>query len=106
LYCAGPITKNVDGDTPHFIEVGRGIAEELRKRGWSVVLPHTNSFLIPGWTLDDYLAEDFEIILRCNAVVLLPNWHNSKGTRAEIDFASARGIPIYDFKTLLPDHRA
>lgn len=106
LYCAGPITKNSLGDTPEFLATAREIAEELRQMGWSVVLPHSNSFAIEGWTLDQYLAEDFELISRCDAVVLLPNWHESKGTRREIDFASARGIPIFDHKTLLPDRRA
>jgi hypothetical protein len=35
--------------------------------------------------------------------VLLPNWQYSAGTRQEIEFATLRGIPVYDYRALLPD---
>ena len=105
-YIAGPITANAAGDTAGFVETGRRVAEEMRKRGWSCILPHMNSFAIDGWKLDDYLAEDFELLQRCDFVVLLPHWRLSEGTKREVEFASERGIPVFDFRTMLPDYRA
>lgn len=103
LYTAGPITPNVMGDTPEFVSVAQLIATALRKLGWAVVCPHMNSLTIDGGTLDDYLKEDFRIIRGCDAVVLLPNWQHSNGSKAEIDFASKRGIPVFSYRAFLPD---
>ena len=103
LYTAGPIR----GDQDRNVERARDLAIELRTAGWSVFCPHLNSVDIPGiGGLDAYLAEDFEVLARCDALVLLPNWQKSEGSLREIEFASMRGIPILDWRALLPDGRA
>jgi hypothetical protein len=91
------------GTTEDFVSVACHIGMLLRKAGWSVAIPHINSFPIDGWDLSRYLAEDFRIIRGCDALVLLPNWQYSAGTRQEIEFATLRGIPVYDYRALLPD---
>jgi nucleoside 2-deoxyribosyltransferase len=102
IYLAGPYTGNPMGTTEEFVSVAVLIGRKLREAGWSVALPHCNSFPIDGWDLQRYLAEDFRIIRGCDALALLPNWQYSAGTRLEIEFASRRGIPIYDYTALLP----
>ena len=94
LYLAGPISKNVNASQEVNVAGGQAWALRFRGNGWSVVSPHYNSVEIPGWTLDDYLAEDFEIIARCDALVLLPGWQDSRGARREVEFASSRGIQV------------
>lgn len=95
LYLAGPISTNEDADEAEHVRRGQDWARRFRLAGWSVVSPHYNSVELPGWTLDDYLAEDFEIIARVDGLVLLPGWKKSQGTRREVDFASARGVRVY-----------
>jgi hypothetical protein len=105
-YTAGPITANVAGTTEEFVETARKIAVEMRKRGWSILCPHTNSIAIEGWTLADYLREDFELLARCDFLVLLPHWQESRGAKAEVEFASRHGIPVLDYRAFLPDWEA
>ena len=103
LYLAGPYTTNEKGDTEEFIATAKTIGTELRRMGWALVIPHCNSLPIDGWCLARYLAEDFRIIRGCDALVILPHWQFSPGTRQEIEFATLRGIPVYDYRTLMPD---
>ena len=104
LYTAGPITSNCDGAMAEHVERARGIAVRLRRLGWSIVCPHLNSIEIAGFTLDDYLREDFAILRRCDALVLLPGWKNSKGAIREVEFVSKRlptPLPVWDYTLLL-----
>jgi len=34
-------------------------------------------------------------LLRCDAVLVLPNWQQSEGTKKEIEVAEKYGIPVY-----------
>jgi hypothetical protein len=102
LYTAGPIRPNSAGSTKQHIAVAVMVTEALRRAGWGVVCPHKNSWDIEGLEVEDYLSEDFEIILRADAVVLLPNWRESDGARREVEFASLRGIDVIDWRRLVP----
>lgn len=53
---------------------------------------------------DDWLAKDVEILLRCDAVVLLPGWQNSLGATIEVKAAKDKGLPIFD-SVQCADHR-
>ena len=104
LYTAGPITANCDGTMAEHVERAKGIAVRLRREGWSVVCPHLNSAEIAGFTLDDYLREDFTILRRCDALVLLPGWRNSQGAIREVEFASRLrpvSLPVWDWSLLV-----
>lgn len=101
LYTAGPIRGN-GGNVQLNIEIARRLSKALWLAGWTVFCPHTNNSEIEGWGLAEYLAGDFEIISRCDAVVLLPGWEFSEGTRAEINFAGERNIPVLSICALLP----
>ncbi len=104
LYTAGPISPNCDGTMTMHVDRARTIAIGLRRQGWSVVCPHLNSVELPGFTLDDYLREDFRILLGCDALVLLPGWRNSKGAIREVEFASKKQpvpLPVWDWTLLL-----
>lgn len=104
LYTAGPITSNRDGTMAEHVARARDIAVRLRRAGWSVVCPHLNSIEIVGFTLDDYLAEDFRVLRDVDALVLLPFWRNSLGTRREIGHVAETkpvSFPIWDWTELL-----
>jgi hypothetical protein len=104
LYTAGPITSNCDGAMSEHVERAKGIAVRLRRLGWSVICPHLNSIEIVGFTLDDYLWEDFAILGRVDALVLLPGWRNSAGSLREVEFASKKQpvpLPVWDWSILL-----
>lgn len=104
IYLAGPIRPKGNQTLEGNVAIAKSIALDLWKSGYTVISPHANSDLpvslankeVEAWR---WLDGDFEIIARCDAVVVLPNWEQSEGTKGEIEFAEERKIPI----TYYPD---
>lgn len=104
VYLAGPIRPKGDQTLESNINNAKSIALELWKKGYTVISPHANSDLpitladkeVETWR---WLNGDLDIIARCDAVVVLPGWEESAGTKGEIEFAKERNIPI----TYYPD---
>lgn len=46
-------------------------------------------------TWADYLIRDLMLLKDCDAIVMLPNWVESKGALTEYYFAAGMGIHIY-----------
>jgi len=77
---------------------------------WSAVCPHTMNNLIGlemtdmGSKLDDdyWYESTCGLMLRCDAMILSPEWRGSQGCRQEVDEAFAHKIPcvplIRDFQ--------
>ena len=104
VYLAGPIRPKGDQTLESNINNAKSIALELWKKDYAVISPHANSDL-PISLADKevealrWLNGDLDIIARCDAVVVLPGWEESAGTKGEIEFAKERNIPI----TYYPD---
>lgn len=100
VYLAGPFTANTIEGIQHNIQIAKSVALALWKMGYIVMCPHTNA----GGTdwLDSDLPEsrimfgDIVLMLRCDMVVLLPGWENSKGTQKELVFAHGAGMPVLE----------
>ena len=71
----------------------------LWRHGIANICPHTNSALIDFGSEkvpDDFILPAYlEILKRCDAMVLVSGWSKSSGTLAEIELATALGIPVY-----------
>ena len=107
IYLAGPIRPKGEQTLEGNLKVAKDIAMELWKMGHVVICPHANTDLEEGiWDNEsngvDWIAGDLKIIARCDAVVVCPDWQESKGTLAEIDFADEHGIPVY-YYPVVPD---
>jgi hypothetical protein len=92
-YIAGPITG-----MPNFnIEGFRAAARELVRAGWRAVDPHTLHDVAPGVHPDEvYYRRDLIAMLdRCDAVVVLPGWEESRGAQTEVHVAVRCGMPVY-----------
>ena len=104
VYLAGPIRPKGDQTLESNINNAKNIALELWKKDYTVISPHANSDLpialadkeVEAWR---WLNGDLDIIARCDAVVVLPGWEESAGTKSEIKFAKERNIPV----TYYPD---
>lgn len=78
------------------IRAAEAVALELWLLGFAVICPGKNTEHFDGAAPDDtWLKGDFEIIRRCDAIVMGPGWETSKGARAERAFALINGIPIF-----------
>ena len=102
------ISGKYDGKTQEIIkqniEVARMVAIELWKMGYAVVCPHLNTggmdnegvpykMLVKGYT---------EILTRCDAIILLPGWKDSKGAVMERQVAIENCIAMYEYPELPP----
>jgi hypothetical protein len=105
IYVAGPYSAHTKEERDIHVVRAYKIAQELWLRGYVVICPHLNTYGFEGSASlgDDnweamfkmFLVGDFEIISRCDAVVMLPFWKQSKGACAEFVFAHWMGIPVY-----------
>jgi nucleoside 2-deoxyribosyltransferase len=103
VYISGPM---INGGDP-YVNIHNAIkaGEFARQLGWAVIIPHLDSLvaMVTGIaSAEYYLDNDYNIIDRCDAVLLLPCKMERKGgmmsgTEKEIDFAETRGIPVYTF---------
>jgi len=67
------------------------MAAKLQSDGYEVENPATVSLEDSSWA--EYM-KGVEHLLRCDTVIVLPGWQESKGARLEIAIAHHLGIPI------------
>lgn len=75
------------------------LALEVWKMGAVAICPHSNTMFFSdadGCGDDVWLEGDLELVLRCDAMLLTPDWERSSGARAERVFANEHGIPTFD----------
>ena len=96
LYVAGPYRGGNAWDTRENIRRAERVAMECWRAGFAVICPHTNAANGEGWLPDHVWMEgDLTRMRRCDAVVVVPDWERSEGTRAEIEMARKEGIPVF-----------
>jgi nucleoside 2-deoxyribosyltransferase len=103
VYVAGPyIAPTHDGISKN-IKNAREVAIVLWECGFTAITPHLNTahFEVDAELKNEqYVQGDLEIVARCDAVVVLPNYEKSVGTGIEIAFANEHGIPVYYWPTM------
>jgi hypothetical protein len=107
IYLAGPIRPKGKQTLERNISYAKGIALELWKEGYVVISPHANSDLPISMADKEvgpikWIEGDTQIIARMDAIVVLPEWEESEGTKKEIAFARERCIPVYYYPSLPP----
>lgn len=60
-------------------------ARKLSKEGHNVLVPHHNFYY--GLDYETYMKNDLEIVAKCDAIAMLPNWTTSKGAIRELEKA-------------------
>lgn len=97
VYVAG---RYRDGRGPFYIQqnilAARAAAVKVWQMGLAAFCPHLNSALFDGAAKDEtFLAAGLEFIRRSDVVFVFdPNWKLSKGTVAEVQFATEIGKPV------------
>lgn len=102
LYLAGPFgaPDPIHGIQRNILDASE-IALKAWKKGWAVICPHKNTadfqhaIGVPEgvWT-EGYLS----IMLRCDAVLMLPGWERSPGSVKERHFAIERGKRVHYYE--------
>jgi len=102
LYIAGPYSAGNGRTVADNIAVARGYAVAAADAGWMPFTPHLNTagFEVdcPGVSHEEWLAGDLEILKGIEpsrgAMLLLPNWEQSAGTKLEVQWAKCIGLTI------------
>lgn len=71
-------------------------AAEIWAMGAVAVCPHTNSMHMGGVVDDEvFLAGGIELLLRCDAIAMGPDWERSFGATKEREVAELNGLPVF-----------
>lgn len=96
IYLAGPYRAPTVWGVRQNIDKAEKYALEFWRRGVPVISPHKNTALFDGAAPDNvWLEGDLIMLVRCDALVLLPGWEDSSGTKAERERAEAVHMPVF-----------
>lgn len=105
VYIAGPFRAASAWEVEQNIRRAECLALEAWRSGFAVICPHTNTRFFSGAAPDEiWLEGDLEILRRCDAVLLLPKWQESPGTRAEVAEAIKHCMHVFDDLSDLVKH--
>lgn len=71
------------------------VAKHLWLAGYAVFCPHSNAALMDGVPYHRFIAGDLEILSRCDAILMLNGWRESRGARLEHDCAESVGMQVF-----------
>lgn len=101
IYVAGKYSDNGrdNGSRQKNVDIAKEYSIKLWNMGFGAVCPHTNTAFFDDSpdliiSYDDFIKRDCEILNRCDAIYLLPNWKDSEGAKKERKYAVKYGIPI------------
>lgn len=96
VYIAGPFRGKDNWAIAQNVRNAETVAFEVAQAGFMPLCPHTNTANFHGTLSDEFwLSGTLELLRRCDALVLVPEWGHSTGTRAEIEEATILGIPVF-----------
>jgi hypothetical protein len=104
VYMAGPITAQPGRSVVVNVLTAARTLRYLTERRVAAVCPQlaTADVLvapinaeIAAVPYEDWMSVDFLLLASCRAVLVLPGWEGSAGTRREIAYAGDRGIPVF-----------
>lgn len=96
IYVAGPFRGKSQWAIAENIRNAERLALEVWRMGAAAICPHANTAHFQGAAPDEvWLKGDIEILLRCDAVVMTPDWERSQGATEERRAALTHGIPVY-----------
>lgn len=102
LYVAGPYSDHNDplhGVQRNINEASR-IALEAWEKGWAVICPHKNTGGFHHRTdipESVWLAGDIAMLVKCDAILMIPGWFHSSGASRELDVARENGLKVLDY---------
>ena len=102
VYVAGRFRAPDHWQIAEHIRAAERVALSAWRAGFAVICPHANTAHFQGAAADSvWLEGDLELLRRCDAVLLVPDWELSVGARAEVEFAVDHGIPVFRDLSLL-----
>lgn len=96
VYIAGKYRGRTPWEVEQNIRAAEDVAASVWAMGMVAMCPHANSRHMEGVATDEhFLAGTLELLRRCDAVLLVPNWRDSVGAKAEVAEAKRLGLPVF-----------
>jgi hypothetical protein len=97
IYVAGKLTGKDNFEISRNVRAAEDVAMEVVKLGAMPLIPHANTGLnFFGTATEEFWYEGtVELMLRCDAVILVPGWTRSKGVALVMNAAQAKLMPIF-----------
>jgi hypothetical protein len=97
VYIAGPFRGASYWQQEQNVRRAEELALEVWRMGAAAVCPHTITRFYQGELPDAvWLDGDIAVMLRCQAVLMLPDWPRSSGATEERRVALEAGIPVFE----------
>lgn len=90
MYISGPISGY---DTDERMEAFGRASKKAETMGYKAVNPMADP--IDGWEWDEYMRRDIAMLCKCDAIMLMSGWENSKGACLEKQIADALGMEMF-----------
>lgn len=96
VYVSGAYTAPTSEQLQANIERARLAGLEVRKAGYVPVVPHLAILYDDpnDFTYEKAMVECLAMLKRCNAVLMVEGWRESRGARIERHFAYKHWIPV------------
>jgi len=96
IYVAGPFRGANHWEIAQNIRRAEALALEVWRLGAAAICPHSNTAHYQDAAPDDlWMAGDLEILRRCDAVIMTPDWNRSSGATLEHEEATKLHIPVF-----------
>ena len=98
LYVAGKYKGKNEAEKMANIGLAKQAAIELWNEGHAVICPHMNTQDFEHYTNlenEDFVELDLLMVERCDGIVMLENWRESKGAIKELKHATEQGLRVY-----------
>jgi hypothetical protein len=97
VYVAGKFRAPTHWGVVQNVRAAEAVALEVWRAGAAALCPHMNTANFEGAAPDGvWLMGTMEMLRRCDAIVMVPDWWDSIGAKLERDEAIRLGLPIFE----------
>jgi hypothetical protein len=97
VYVAGKFAGANDWERYKNVRRAEHLGFAVAEAGAMPLIPHMNTAHFHGTLTDEFWYEGtLELLKRCDAMVLVPGWEDSRGTAEELKWARVVEMPIFE----------
>jgi len=107
VYVAGKYSGKTQDEITENIDAARKVAIQLWESGHVALCPHLNTAHFENDCSCDYhgyLIGDLALLARCDAILMMGDWEDSRGAMGEHAYAKNHDIPVYYYPEIPPHH--